>query len=137
MARILGIDYGTRRCGLATTDPLQIIPGGLCAVETPKLMNWLKAYLAEEDVEAIVVGYPLDSQDRPTDATPHVDRFIARLRKAFPTVAVHTEDERGSSQAAVRALIDSGVRKKARRNKALVDEVSAVIILQQHLENRH
>ena len=136
MGRILAIDYGVRRTGLAVTDPLQIIPGGLTTVDTPRLLPYLKDYLAREDVERFVVGLPRQTNGRDSDNLPRVRAFVAQLRKAFPAVPVDMWDERYTSVMAQHAILESGIGKMARRNKALVDEVSAVIILQGWMERR-
>ena len=136
MGRILAIDYGVRRTGLAVTDPLQIIPGGLPTVETPKLLAFLRDYLAREDVERIVVGLPKQTNGRDSDNLPRVRAFVAQLQKAFPAVPIDMWDERYTSILAQHAILESGIGKMARRNKALVDEVSATIILQGWMERR-
>ena len=136
MGRILAIDYGVRRTGLAVTDPLQIIPGGLTTVDTPRLLPYLKDYLAREDVERFVVGLPRQTNGRDSDNLPRVRAFVAQLRKAFPAVPVDMWDERYTSVMAQHAILESGIGKMARRNKALVDEVSDVIILQGWMERR-
>jgi putative Holliday junction resolvase len=132
--RILSVDYGKRRTGLAVTDPTRMIATGLAGVETQKLLPWLKAYLAAEPVGLFVVGYPSDAQGRATDATPLVELFQRQLAKRWPEIPVVLEDERYSSKEAMASLVASGVRRKARRNKALLDEVSATLILQAYLD---
>ena len=118
------------------TDPLQIIPGGLTTVDTPQLLTYLKDYLAREDVERFVVGLPRQTNGRDSDNLPRVQAFVAQLQKAFPAVPVDMWDERYTSVMAQHAILESGIGKMARRNKALVDEVSAVIILQGWMERR-
>ncbi|MBR4516221.1 MAG: Holliday junction resolvase RuvX [Bacteroidaceae bacterium] len=130
MGRVLAIDYGVRRTGLAVTDPLQIIPGGLTTVETPRLLPYLKDYLSREQVERFVVGLPKQTNGRDSDNLPRVKAFIAQLQKAFPAVPIDMWDERYTSILAQQTILQSGIGKMARRNKALVDEVSATIILQ-------
>lgn len=130
MGRVLAIDYGVRRTGLAVTDPLQIIPGGLTTVETPRLLPYLKDYLSREQVERFVVGLPKQTNGRDSDNLPRVKAFIAQLQKAFPAVPIDMWDERYTSVLAQQTILQSGIGKMARRNKALVDEVSATIILQ-------
>lgn len=130
MGRVLSIDYGVRRTGLAVTDPLQIIPGGLTTVETPRLLPYLKDYLSREQVERFVVGLPKQTNGRDSDNLPRVKAFIAQLQKAFPAVPIDMWDERYTSILAQQTILQSGIGKMARRNKALVDEVSATIILQ-------
>ena len=136
MGRVLAIDYGVRRTGLAVTDPLQIIPGGLTTVETPKLMAFLKSYLSKEDVERFVVGLPKQTIGQDSDNLPRVQAFVEQLKKTFPAVSVDMWDERYTSVLAQQAILQSGIGKMARRNKALVDEVSATIILQGWMERR-
>lgn len=136
MGRVLAIDYGVRRTGLAVTDPLQIIPGGLTTVETPRLMPFLKDYLAKEPVERFVVGLPKQTNGRDSDNLPRVEAFVAQLKSTFPATPVEMWDERYTSVLAQRAILESGIGKMARRNKALVDEVSATIILQGWMERR-
>ena len=136
MGRVLAIDYGVRRTGLAVTDPLQIIPGGLTTVETPQLLVYLKDYLSRENVERFVVGLPKQTNGRDSDNLPRVRTFVAQLQKAFPTVPVEMWDERYTSVLAHQAILMSGIGKMARRNKALVDEVSATIILQGWMERK-
>lgn len=134
MGRVLAIDYGVRRTGLAVTDPLQIIPGGLTTVETPQLLAYLKNYLCKENVERFVVGLPRQTNGRDSDNLPRVRAFVEQLKKAFPSVPVDMWDERYTSVMAQQAILQSGIGKMARRNKALVDEVSATIILQGWME---
>ena len=134
MGRVLAIDYGVRRTGLAVTDPLQIIPGGLTTVETPQLMAYLRGYLSRENVERFVVGMPKQTNGRDSENLPRVQAFVAQLKKAFPSEPVDMWDERYTSVLAQQAILQSGIGKMARRNKALVDEVSATIILQGWME---
>jgi len=136
VGRILAIDYGVRRTGLAVTDPLQIIPGGLATIETPQLLAFLKDYVAKEQVERFVVGLPKQTNGRDSDNLPRVRAFVAQLQKAFPAVPIDMWDERYTSILAQHAILESGIGKMARRNKALVDEVSATIILQGWMERR-
>jgi putative holliday junction resolvase len=134
MPRILAIDYGLKRTGLAVTDPLQIIATGLTTVESPKLIAYLKDYFKKEEVELIVIGEPKNWDDTDTHATPLVRQIIVRLQKEFPKMPLQTVDERNTSKMASRAMIDMGMKKKQRRNKALVDEIAATIMLQEWLE---
>lgn len=136
MARILSIDYGKKRTGLAVTDPLQIIPNGLATVDTVELFSFLSSYVGREDVERIVIGEPRQLNGEPSENLSRVLQFVARWRKAFPAIPIELYDERFTSVLAHRAIIDSGIGKKARRNKALVDEISATIILQSYLDYR-
>jgi putative Holliday junction resolvase len=133
MPRILCIDYGLKRTGIAVTDPLQIIATGLTTVETPKLFSFLKEYIAKEPVELFIIGEPLNLDDTATHATPFVKKAIERLKKEFPSIPVKTVDERFTSKMASRAMIDMGLKKKQRQNKALVDEIAATIMLQEYL----
>ena len=134
MARIISLDYGLKRTGIAVTDPMQIIATGLTTVETPKLMQFLKDYFAKETVEMILIGEPKNLDDTDTHATGPVKQFIARLKKTFPNIPIETADERYTSKMATRAMIDMGMKKKDRRNKALVDEIAATMMLQEYLE---
>jgi putative Holliday junction resolvase len=135
MPRILAIDYGLKRTGLAVSDPLKIIASGLTTVESPKLFNFLKDYFSKEEVELILIGEPRNLDDSDTHATPFVKKIITRLQKEFPQIPVKTVDERYSSKLASRAMIDMGMKKKQRQNKALVDEIAATILLQEYLAN--
>ena len=129
--RILSIDYGKKRTGLAVTDPLQIIAGGLATVATAELFTYLESYIQKEQVERIVIGKPTQPNGQPSENLARVENFFNRWRKAHPEVPIEYYDERFTSVLAQRAIIDSGVGKKARReNKGLIDEVSATIILQ-------
>lgn len=133
MARILSIDYGKKRTGIAVTDPLQIIAGGLATVATCELMSFLQNYVARESVERIVVGEPKQLNGEPSENLHRVKQFVAKLRKTLPDIPVEFYDERFTSVLAHKTMIDSGISKKARQNKALVDEISATIILQDYL----
>ena len=136
MGRILSVDYGVRRTGLAVTDPLKIIAGGLTTVETPQLMRFLKDYSARETVERFVVGFPRQTNGRDSEKLPRVLAFVEQLKKTFPGVPVDMWDERYTSVLAHQTMLQSGIGKKARQNKALVDEISATIILQGWMEGR-
>ena len=136
MARIMAIDYGLKRTGLAVTDPLQIIATGLTTIESPRIINFLREYFAKEPVELIIIGDPRNWDDSDTHATPLVRAVIERLKKKFPTIPVVTVDERYTSKMASQAMIDMGMKKMQRRNKALVDEIAATIMLQEYLERR-
>lgn len=133
MARILAIDYGLKRTGIAVTDPLQIIATGLRTVESPQLIVFLKEYMRSEPVELILVGEPKNWDDSDTHATPLVRQIVERLRKEFPAIPLRLVDERYTSKMASRAMIEMGMKKKQRRNKALVDEIAATILLQEYL----
>jgi putative Holliday junction resolvase len=133
MPRILAIDYGLKRTGLAVTDPLQIISTALTTVETPQLFNFLKEYFKKELVERIIIGDPRNLDDSDTHATPHVKIVIERLKKEFPTIPVETVDERYTSKMASRAMIDMGMKKMQRRDKGMVDQIAATIMLQEFM----
>lgn len=133
MARILSVDYGKKRCGLAVTDPLQIVPGGLGTVPTRSLMDFLREYTQKEKVEKIVVGEPRQLNGTASENKERVDAFVDRVRKEFQAIEVVMYDERFTSVLAHRTMIDGGLKKKDRQNKALVDEISATIILEDYL----
>lgn len=135
MARILSIDYGKKRTGLAVTDPLQIIAGGLVTVSTSELFDFLNGYVSKESVERIVIGEPKQSDGSPSENMARVTQFVNRWKKARPDIPIEFYDERFTSVLAHRAMIDGGLGKKRRQDKALVDEVSATIILQSYLES--
>ena len=135
--RILSIDYGKKRTGLAVTDPLQIIAGGLGTVETSVLYEYIEAYIQREQVERIVIGKPMQPNGQPSENMVRVENFFNRWRKAHPEIPIEYYDERFTSVLAHHAMIDGGVKKKTRReNKGLVDEISATIILQDYLQSR-
>jgi|ERR671912_799910 putative Holliday junction resolvase len=136
MARIIAIDYGLKRTGLAVTDPFQIIATGLTTIESPRLINFLKDYFSKEAVELIIIGDPRNWDDSDTHATPLVREVIVRLKKKFPAIPVETVDERYTSKMASQAMIDMGMKKMQRRNKALVDEIAATIMLQEYLQKK-
>lgn len=136
MARILSIDYGKKRTGLAVTDPLQIIAGGLTTVATCDLFQYLKDYIASEPVERIIIGEPRQPNGQPSENLQRVMQFVNRWRKAVPAVPIELFDERFTSVLAHQAMLDGGLKKKARQNKALVDEISATIILQDYMRSR-
>ena len=136
MARILSIDYGKKRTGLAVTDPLQIIAGGLATVATSELFDYLQAYIAREQVEMIVIGEPRQPNGEPSENLARVQQFVNRWRKAVPQVPIQFYDERFTSVLAHQAMLDGGLKKKARQNKGLVDELSATIILDDYMRSR-
>ena len=136
MARILSIDYGKKRTGLAVTDPLQIIAGGLATVATSELFDYLQAYIAREQVEMIVIGEPRQPNGEPSENFARVQQFVNRWRKAVPQVPIQFYDERFTSVLAHQAMLDGGLKKKARQNKGLVDEISATIILEDYMRSR-
>lgn len=136
MARILSIDYGKKRTGLAVTDPLQIIANGLATVSTSTLFDWLKDYTGREEVERIVIGEPRQTNGQPSENLSRVQQFVNRWRKAVPQIPIEYFDERFTSVLAHQAMLDGGLKKKDRQNKALVDEISATIILEDYLRSR-
>ena len=136
MARILSIDYGKKRTGLAVTDPLQLIAGGLATVSTSELFDYLKTYLEREEVERIVIGEPRQPNGQPSENLQRVQQFVNRWRKAMPQIPIEFYDERFTSVLAHQAMLDGGLKKKARQDKALVDEISATIILQDYMRSR-
>lgn len=137
MARILAIDYGSKRVGIAVTDPLQIIASGLTTIHSKDVMEFLKSYVTAEQVESFVVGIPRRLNNSSTHATPLVENFMKELKKKFPDIPVYGIDERFTSKIASRSLIESGVKKKDRRNKELVDTASATLILQSFMEQKN
>lgn len=135
MARILAVDYGKKRTGLAVTDPLQLIPGGLTTVPSHEALAFILDYCAREPVERILVGYPTQMNSAPSEALQYIEPFFRALKKRV-NIPVEYLDERFTSVLAHRAMLDGGLKKKARQNKALVDELSAVILLQTYLASR-
>jgi putative holliday junction resolvase len=137
MGRILAIDYGLKRTGIAVTDPLQIIANGLLTVETINILSFLKEYTTKEKVDLFVLGYPLNLDGTSTHGTEPVNNFRKKLETEFPAIPVTYEDERYTSKLAVEAMVQGGVKKKHRRDKSLIDKVSATIILQAYLERNN
>ena len=135
MARLLAIDYGTKRTGIAVTDELQIIASGLTTVDTKGLIEFLKNYTSEESVELFIVGEPKQMNFEASESETSILKFLKTLEKTFPEIPVKRVDERFTSKMAFQTMIDSGLNKKQRKNKALVDEISATIILQSYLYN--
>ena len=133
MARILCIDYGLKRTGIAVTDPLKIIATGLTTVESKQLIPFLKDYFLKEEVELIIIGEPKNWDDSDTHATPLVEKCIRDLNKHFPMMPVKKVDERYTSKMAKDAMLEMGLNKKQRRSKALVDEIAAAIMLQEYM----
>lgn len=134
MDRIIGIDYGRKRVGVAVSDPLRIFASALDTVPSAKIIDYLKRYAENERVERFVVGYPMNLDNKPSEAARYVEQFLNLLKKHFPQVPVTLEDERFTSVLAHRAMIDGGVKKTDRRDKAAVDKVSAALILQTYLD---
>mmetsp|Transcript_32744 Transcript_32744/g.47383 ORF Transcript_32744/g.47383 Transcript_32744/m.47383 type:complete len:137 (-) Transcript_32744:215-625(-) len=133
MARILALDFGQKRTGIAVTDELQIIASGLTTVDTNELLNFLSDYTSKESVELIIVGKPKQMNNEDSQSEEFIKPFLEKLTKKFPSIPIQREDERFTSKMAFQTMIDSGLKKKQRRNKALVDEISATIILQSYL----
>lgn len=130
------MDYGRKRTGVAVTDPLQIIANGLVTVPTAELMTFLTDYLSKEPVERIVIGLPKQMNNEPSESMKYIDPFVRWFKKRFPSIPIEYFDERFTSVLAHKAILSSGIGKKARQNKALVDEVSATIILQSYMESK-
>ena len=135
MPRILAIDYGLKRTGIAVTDPLKIIATALTTIESPKLISFLKDYFKKEEVELILIGEPKNWDDTDTHATPLVRKIVEKLKKEFPHIPLKLVDERYTSKMASAAMIDMGLKKKQRQDKSLVDKVAATIILQEYLRS--
>ena len=136
MGRILGIDYGKKRVGLAVTDPLKIFASPLNTISAHDIDNFIADYMASEQVEAFVIGYPVKLNNEPSESVKYIDPFIRKLKKRFPGVPVHLVDERFTSQMAFRTMIDGGLKKKERQNKSIIDMISASIILQSFLDSK-
>lgn len=134
MGRILAIDYGLKRTGIAVTDPLKIIASGLTTVPTAEVLDFLQQYCTQEEVERFVVGLPMYPDGNPAQIAPAVDAFAAQLRKLFPEKPVMRQDERFTSNDAKKIILQSGIKKQKRRDKALVDKIAAALILEQHME---
>jgi putative Holliday junction resolvase len=136
MGRIIGIDYGVKRIGLAVTDPLQIFASPLITVSPAEFDNFINDFLKTDDVDAFVIGYPVQMNNRPSASVTYINPFIKKLKKRYPEKHIYLEDERFTSQMALRTMIEGGVKKKDRRDKSIVDKISASIILQSFLDNR-
>ena len=132
MSRILSIDYGKKKTGIAVTDPMQIIANGLTTVETSKIWD----YLSKNEVERLIIGLPKQMNNEPSESMKYINPFVGRFKKLYPNIPVEFVDERFTSKLAFQAMIDGGLKKKERQNKALVDEISATIILQSYLETK-
>ena len=135
MGRILAIDYGTKRTGIAVTDEMQIIASGLTTVDTKELLVFLKDYIVSENVEKFVVGLPKQMNNTASESEVYIQKFLVQLAKTIPDIPVERVDERFTSKMAFQTMIDSGLKKKKRQNKALVDEISATLILQSYLSS--
>jgi len=136
LGRVLAIDYGKVRTGIAVTDELKIIASGLTTVATDELLTFLKDYTKKENVEAFVIGKPKQLNNTDSESEVLIAPFVEKLQKAFPNIPINRVDERFTSKMAFQTMIDSGLKKKQRRNKGLVDEISATIILQSYLYNQ-
>ena len=136
MGRILAIDYGRKRTGIAVTDTLQMIANGLTTVPSGELVAWLSGYVSKEPVDLFVVGQPKQMNNEPSENMKYVEAFVAHLKRTIPDIPVEYYDERFTSVLAHKAMLDGGLKKKKRQDKGLVDEISAVIILQSYLENK-
>ncbi|MDR2916653.1 MAG: Holliday junction resolvase RuvX [Tannerella sp.] len=136
MGRIIAIDYGRKRTGLAATDTMQIIANGLGTVPSGEAVEFLKQYISQENVDLFIVGQPKQMNNEPSENMQYVEAFVNRLRKIIPEIPIEYFDERFTSVMAHQAMIDGGLKKKRRQDKALVDEISAVLILQGYLEKR-
>ena len=136
MGRIVAIDYGLKRTGIAVTDDLQIIASGLTTVGTSQLMTFLKEYAQQETVELFLIGQPKQMDNTPSESEKLITPFIEKLEKTFPAIEVKRVDERFTSKMAFQTMIDSGLKKKQRKNKALVDQISATLILQSYLYSK-
>ena len=136
MGRILAIDYGTKRIGLAITDPLQIFASPLTTVKPEEFYSFIEGYIKTEEVDAFVIGYPVQMNNQPSVSVNYINPFIKKLRKTFPEKHIHLVDERFTSQMAFRAMVEGGVKRKDRQDKSIVDKISASIILQSFLDNR-
>jgi len=134
LGRILSIDYGRKRVGIAVTDPLKIIANGLTTVRTHTIWDFLKDYFEKENVERVIIGYPLQMNNQPSQSIIYINPFIKKFIKTYPDMPIEQVDERFTSKMAHQAMIDGGLKKKSRQNKALVDEISATIILQSYLD---
>ena len=135
MGRILALDYGQKRVGIAVTDESRIIANGLATIHVKDLMAFLKEYIGKENVDCIVVGEPRDMKNRASDAARFIEPFVKHLKKQFPDIVVDRMDERFTSKMAFQTMIDAGLKKKSRRNKELVDTISATLILQSYMES--
>jgi putative Holliday junction resolvase len=136
MGRILSIDYGKKRVGLAVSDPLQIIATRLETVAADTIWNFLDAYFSKEEVELTIIGYPRQMNNEPSEAIRYIDPFLKKFRNKYKEMPVKLMDERFTSKMAFQTMIDAGVKKKDRRDKAMIDGISATILLQSHLEER-
>ncbi len=137
MGRILAIDFGQKRVGIAVTDPMQIIANGLTTVNTPEIFTFLKEYFSKEDVDTVVVGYPKTLMNKGAEALEFINPFLKKMQKVYPKLDIQIHDERFTSKLAVRAMITGGMKKKDRQNKGNIDKISATIILQSFMEKKN
>jgi putative holliday junction resolvase len=135
LGRILAIDYGRKRTGLAVTDPLKMIANGLETISSASLIEFLKKYFEKEKVETVVVGYPVQMNNQPSESVIFVEEFLKKFRKEFPEREIQLYDERFTSKMAFQAMIDGGLKKEQRKNKELIDKISATILLQSYMES--
>lgn|SRR5690606_3274117 len=135
MSRIICLDYGLKRTGIAVTDPMRIIASALNTIDTKELMNFLKSYISSEPVGKILIGEPYNLDGSDTHATRPVKDFMKKLKKEFPSIEIESIDEQFSSKMAMRAMIDMNMKKKKRREKGMIDQIAAAIMLQEYLEN--
>ncbi|MCC1485247.1 Holliday junction resolvase RuvX [Winogradskyella immobilis] len=136
MGRLLAIDYGTKRTGIAITDEMQIIASGLTTVETKELLIFLKKYIEKETVDMFIIGLPKQMDNTVSESEVHIQKFLKQLKQTIPNIPVERVDERFTSKIAFQTMIDSGISKKRRQNKALIDEISATLILQSYMSNQ-
>ena len=136
MGRIIGIDYGKKRVGIAVTDPLKMFASPLNTIHPDEFDNFIRVYMKSETIEAFVIGYPVTLNNKPSDSVKYIDPFLRKLKKDFPEIKVHLVDERFTSRMALRTMIDGGLKKKERQNKETVDKISASIILQTFLDKK-
>jgi putative Holliday junction resolvase len=136
MGRIIGIDYGLKRIGLAVTDPLKIFASPLTTVSPEEFDSFITSYLKTDEVDAFVIGYPVQMNNQPSASVTYINPFIKKLKKTYPEIHIYLADERFTSQMAIRTMIEGGVKKKDRQDKSMVDKISASIILQSFLDNK-
>ncbi len=136
MPRILAIDYGLKRTGIAITDEMQIIASGLTTIESPTAINFLRDYFTKEKVEKVLIGEPKQMNGEPSQSTEIIEKFVTKFKNVFPAMAIERVDERFTSKMAFQTMIDSGLKKQQRKNKALIDEISATIMLQDYLNRK-
>jgi putative Holliday junction resolvase len=136
LGRLIALDYGLKRTGIAITDPMQIIASGLCTLPTPEVLDFLATYLKDEEVDGLVVGLPRQMDYSPSQVEGNIEKFIVEVRKRFPDLAIDRQDERFTSKMAVQAMVEGGVKKRKRKDKAAIDQISATLILQSYLSRK-